>query len=417
MIKLTSYSFGTGDRFGKQGEALLKAVQKAQNELGVAITPVWNKSNREHQIIGTQPQEVRQEAAQAVESLHWDDAYFVDADHISQVTVNQYLECSDFFTLDVAEYIGEPCNPEARAIFLQENESFIGEMTVPGIDEAFTVTKDFLAGWADQYLEAINQASKLFEYIRGRKQSDNVAYEISIDEVETPQTPIELFFILKSVAERNIAINTIAPKFTGDFYKGVDYVGDVDQFAKEFKQDLLVINYAIEEFGLPDDLKLSVHSGSDKFSLYPHINRFSKKHDAGLHLKTAGTTWLEELAGLAAAGGEALELAVSIYGDAYERSEELTAPYAEVINISEEELPSPEKAGQWTSDQFVAALEHDQSNPAYNRSFRQLLHCAYKVAAERGEEFTDALRQHEHVIAPRVTENLFERHLKPLFGD
>jgi hypothetical protein len=416
MNKLTSYSFGTGDRFGQQGEAQLKAIQKVQNELGISVTPVWNKSNREHQIIGTEPQEVRQEADQAVESLHWEDAYFVDADHITQETVDSYLNCSDFFTLDVAEHIGEPSNPEAKAIFLQENESYTGEITVPGIDEAFKVTNDFLSDWADQYLEAINQASELFEYIRGRKQSDDVVFEISIDEVETPQTPIELFFILKSVSERNIAINTIAPKFTGNFYKGVDYAGNVDRFAKEFEQDLLVIDYAIEEFGLPGDLKLSVHSGSDKFSLYPHINGLIKKHDAGLHLKTAGTTWLEELAGLAAAGGDALQLAASIYEDAYNRLEELTRPYAEVINISENELPSPGEVSQWTSNEYVGALEHDQGNSAYNPSFRQLLHCGYKIAAERGEEFTDALRKQEQFIAPRVTENLFERHLKPLFG-
>src|SRR5699024_10655524 len=99
MTKLTSYSFGTGDRFGQQGEAQLKAVQKAQNELGASITPVWNKSNREHQIIGTQPQEVRQEADKAVKSLQWKEAYFVDADHITLETVDPYLNCSDFFTL------------------------------------------------------------------------------------------------------------------------------------------------------------------------------------------------------------------------------------------------------------------------------------------------------------------------------
>jgi hypothetical protein len=410
------YSFGTGDRFGQQGEAQLKAIQKAQGELGISITPVWNKSHREHQIIGTQPSEVRREADSAAASLHWTDAYYVDADHITQNTVDQYIDCSDFFTLDVSDFIGTPCESDVKSRFLQQNKSLTGEINISGIDECFTVTEAFLADWADQYLKAINKASNLFDYIRSRKKSEDVVYEISIDEVETPQTPIELFFILKTAASRNIAINTIAPKFTGDFYKGVDYVGDTDQFASEFEQDLLVIAYAVEQFGLPADLKLSVHSGSDKFSLYPHINRLIKKHEAGLHLKTAGTTWLEELTGLAAAGGEALELAASIYGDAYDRLPELTAPYAEVINISGDALPAPDEAAQWTSSEFVAALEHDEENPAYNSSFRQLLHCGYKIAAERGSEFTDALHEHEDFIAPRVTRNLFERHLRPLFG-
>jgi hypothetical protein len=414
---LTPYSFGTGDRFGQQGEAQLKAIQKAQAESGISITPVWNKSHREHQIIGTEPPEVRREADHATDALQWAGAHFVDADHITRQTVDHYLDCSDFFTLDVSEFIGQPCDKNAKDQFLQQNESFIGEVTIAGIDETFTVTEDFLAGWADQYLQAIDQARVLFEYIHSQKSAENVVYEISIDEVDTPQTPIELFFILKTAADRNISINTIAPKFTGNFYKGVDYVGDVDQFDMEFDQDLLVIAHAIEEFGLPSDLKLSVHSGSDKFSLYPHINRLIKKHDAGLHLKTAGTTWLEELTGLAAADGEGLDLAASIYRDAYKRLPELTEPYAEVINISENALPSPDDAAQWTSKEFVAALEHDEENPAYNSSFRQLLHCGYKIAAERGSEFKDALQQNKEFIAPRVTQNLLERHLKPLFVD
>ena len=417
MHTLSKYSFGTGDRFGQEGEAQLKAVQKAQSELGNPITPVWNKSNREHQIIGTEPREVRQEADQATNALQWDDPYFVDADHINKETVDDYIDCSDFFTLDVAEFIGKPCDTETKEQFLKHNESLIGELSIPGIDEAFTVTEEFLSNWADQYLKAIDQASVLFAHIRSQTESENVVYEISIDEVETPQTPIELFFILKAVAERGIKINTIAPKFTGDFYKGVDYVGDIDQFAKEFEQDLLVIEHAVEEYGLPDDLKLSVHSGSDKFSLYPHINRLVKKHDAGLHLKTAGTTWLEELIGLAAAGGRSLGLAVSIYRDAYDRLSELTGPYAEVINIDKGELPSPDEVGEWSGEQYVAALEHDEENPDYNSSFRQLLHCAYKVAAERGTRFTQALNEQKEHVAPRVTQNLFKRHLKPLFID
>ena len=88
-------------------------------------------------------------------------------------------------------------------------------------------------------------------------------------------------------------MQTIAPKFTGRFNKGVDYVGDLDQFAREFEEDLLVIDFAVKEFGLPKELKLSVHSGSDKFSIYPIIAEAIAKYDKGIHLNTAGTTWLE----------------------------------------------------------------------------------------------------------------------------
>src|ERR1700755_712941 len=128
-----------------------------------------------------------------------------------------------------------------------------------------------------------------------------------------PQTPVELLLILAMIQIEEIPVQTIAPKFTGRFNKGIDYRGDVAQFEKEFDEDLSVIAFAIREFGLPPTLKLSVHSGSDKFSLYPIINRLIKKHEAGLHVKTAGTTWLEEVIGLAESGGEGLELVKEVY--------------------------------------------------------------------------------------------------------
>jgi hypothetical protein len=115
-----------------------------------------------------------------------------------------------------------------------------------------------------------------------------------MDETDYPQTPVELLIILAAIADEKIPIQTIAPKFTGRFNKGVDYVGDVVQFTREFNEDLAAIAFAITTYGLPENLKLSVHSGSDKFSIYKAIHDAVKKFDAGVHLKTAGTTWLEE---------------------------------------------------------------------------------------------------------------------------
>ena len=171
-----------------------------------------------------------------------------------------------------------------------------------------------------------------------------------MDEVESPQTPVDLFFILKMLADKGVPAQTIAPKFTGRFNKGVDYTGNVDQFAKEFEEDVLVIDYAVKEFGLPVELKLSVHSGSDKFTIYPIMASIIKKYDKGIHVKTAGTTWLEEVIGLALAGGEALEAAKSIYSIALGRKDELCAPYADVIDIDDSKLPSVAEVAGWSSE-------------------------------------------------------------------
>ena len=131
-----------------------------------------------------------------------------------------------------------------------------------------------------------------------------------------------------------------------------------------------MIAYAIKEFKLPDNLKLSVHSGSDKFSIYAIINRLIKKHDAGLHVKTAGTTWLEELIGLALAGDDGLQISQEVYSKAFARFDELTGPYATVIDINKENLPTPESVNAWSGEQYANTLRHDQSCEAYNSDFR-----------------------------------------------
>ena len=236
-----------------------------------------------------------------------------------------------------------------------------------------------------------------------------------MDETDAPQTPVDMFFILAAIAQQSIPAQTIAPKFTGRFNKGVDYVGDLDQFTREFEQDLAVIQYAIQEFSLPTNLKLSVHSGSDKFSIYRPIKNAIRKFDAGLHIKTAGTTWLEELIGLALAGGDGLELAKEIYHNAHARYDELAAPYATVIDINKADLPSPDHVDTWDGAHYAGTLRHDQSSRTYNPNFRQLLHVGYKVAAEMGDRYLGALEKHENIVAKNVSENIFKRHLKPLF--
>ena len=178
-----------------------------------------------------------------------------------------------------------------------------------------------------------------------------------MDETDCPQTPPDLLVILAAIADQGIRLQTIAPKFTGRFNKGVDYVGDATHFENEFNADLAVIAFAIKEYGLPANLKVSVHSGSDKFSIYAPIRKALARFDAGLHLKTAGTTWLEEVIGLAEAGGDGLALAKEIYAEALAHLEELCAPYAAVIDIRVEKLPSRQIVLRWNREQFVNASE------------------------------------------------------------
>jgi len=413
-LTLPKFSIGVGDRFAHQAKAQLAACMKAL-DAGVEVVPVWNKSNREHTIIGSEPAQTRAAADKAVKELGWTKPYFLDADHINLKTVPRFLDPSDFFTLDVAEMIGKPAKAENVAAFVERHPELVGRVEIPGIAEPFQTDKALVEGVANKFLAAVEDAGSIYRYLVENKGAGRFVPEISMDETDAPQTPVELLVILAAIADEKIPIQTIAPKFTGRFNKGVDYVGDVKQFAKEFEEDLAAIAFAIKKYGLPENLKLSVHSGSDKFSIYKAIHDGAKKFNAGVHLKTAGTNWLEELIGLAESGGTGLEIAKQIYAEALAHKDELTAPYSTVIDIDDSKLPTADEVNGWTGKQYAAALRHDQKNPAYNPSFRQLLHVGFKIAAKMGPRYLEALEANEDVVAQNVTANLWERHIKPVF--
>ncbi len=413
MKTCPKYTFGVGDRFANGAHAQLKAFIAAK-ELGIDITPVWNKSNREHDIIGSQPQTTRDAADKAVADLGWTGEYLLDADHINFSTVDRFLAPCDFFTLDVADDIGTPADPEEVTAFIERHPELIGKIQIEGIEAPLVITRSLVGKTANQFLKATQKAKAIYDHIVAAKGTDFVT-EVSMDETDSPQTPPELLVILAAIADQGIPIQTIAPKFTGRFNKGVDYVGDTAQFEKEFNDDLAVIAHAIQAYGLPDTLKLSVHSGSDKFSIYPAIKRALARTGAGLHIKTAGTNWLEEVIGLAESGGSGLELAKEIYAQALAKKEALCEPYATVIDIDFAKLPSAETVNDWTSEQFTGALRHDQSNSAYDPNVRQLLHVGFKIAAQLGDTYIKALHDNRETVSRCVTENLLDRHMKPLF--
>ena len=414
MLPIEKFSFGVGDRFAHQANAQLRACMMAADR-GAEIVPVWNKSNREHLIVGSEPQSVRVAADEAVRELGWKNGYHVDADHINLGTVDRFVDPSDFFTIDVAASIGQAAPLGDIEALVDRHPELVGQISIPGIAEPFTTTREGVARIAGKYLAAVKEAGCIFRHIAARKNGAGFVTEVSMDETDAPQTPPELLVILAAIADEKIPIQTIAPKFTGRFNKGVDYVGDVVQFEKEFNDDLAVIAHAVKQYGLPERLKLSVHSGSDKFSIYAPIRRALRRTGAGIHVKTAGTTWLEELIGLAEAGGEGLMLAKQVYAKAYADRAALCEPYATVINIREERLPSPAEVMNWSSEQYTSALRHDQRNPQFNPDLRQLLHVGYKVAAKLGDHYLRMLSECRDSISRNVTENLFERHIQPLF--
>ena len=414
LLKLEKYSLGVGDRFAHQARAQLQACLLAARA-GVEVVPVWNKSNREHQIIGSEPATTRAAADAAVKALGWKLPHHVDADHIRFETLDRFVPCSDFFTIDVADSIGKSASADSMAAFVKRHSELARRITIPGVERAFDSNAAEVERFAGKYLLAVQEAGKVYRRIASLKGADTFITEVSMDETDSPQTPPELLMTLAALADEQIPVQTIAPRFAGRFNKGVDYVGDVRQFEREFNDDLAVIAFAIRQYGLPASLKLSVHSGSDKFSLYAPMRRGVKRFDAGLHLKTAGTTWLEELIGLAEEGGQGLALAKEVYVEALAHVDDLCAPYAAVIDIDRKKLPSAPEVSAWSSEQYVSALRHDPKNKAFNPHLRQLLHVGYKIAAKMGPRYLQMLESCENSVAKNVTRNLYFLHLVPLF--
>jgi hypothetical protein len=413
-MSLPRFSFGVGDRFAHQAQPQLEAFERLA-AAGVVVAPVWNKSNREHTFIGSEPESVRSAASAAVAARGWPHPWFIDADHIRLETVGRFLDSSDFFTIDVADSIGRPAGDADVAAFVARHAELTGRLAIPGVAAPIELDAAGVGAIARTYLLACREAGEIYRHIEAKRAGRPFVTEVSMDETDLPQTPPQLLVILALLADEGIPLETIAPKFTGRFNKGVDYVGDIARFEREFSDDVAVLAFAADRYGLPRNLKLSVHSGSDKFSLYPVIRRVLGKTGAGVHLKTAGTTWLEELIGLAEAGGDGLALAREIYAYSLDHVDELCGPYASVIDIDRARLPSVGEVSGWSGPRLAAAIRHVPGNPAFSPDVRQLLHVSFKVAAKQGSRYTDLLVANREIVGRQVTENIFERHLRPLF--
>jgi hypothetical protein len=414
-LTLNKFSVGTGDRFARQAKAQLQACAQALQS-GVEVVPVWNKSNREHNIIGSEPTSARQAADAAVKALDWKLPYFLDADHITLETVGRFLDPCDFFTIDVADFIGQtPVDADVDA-FVRCHPELLGSIQLAGVDEAFEITQQDLREAAQKFLAAVKKAGEVYRKVLSVKGAGNFIPEVSMDETDRAQSPVELLIILAAIADEGIPVQTIAPKFSGRFNKGVDYVGDTSPSSTaRMALDIAAIATPSSNSACPPISSSASTPAATSSPSTPPFTRTSSAFSTGVHLKTAGTTWLEEIIGLAEAGGDGWRWPRRSTPRPSPTREELCAPYATVIDIDTAKLPAPAEVAGWTSEQYTSALRHDPARPAYNSSLRQLLHVGFKVAAKMGRRYLDLLEANEPVIAKNVTENLYDRHIAPVF--
>src|SRR4051794_40569896 len=198
MLTLSKYSIGVGDRFAHQAKAQLRACMMAA-EAGAEVVPVWNKSHREHMTVGSKPESIRAAADAAVRELGWTKPYHVDADHIRLETVDGFLASCDFYTIDVADAIGQPADPASVTGFVKRHPELADTLKIPGIDAPLRPTTADVERIAAKYLRAVQQAGEIARHIQSKK--GDCILEVSMDETDSPQTPPELLVILAALAD------------------------------------------------------------------------------------------------------------------------------------------------------------------------------------------------------------------------
>jgi hypothetical protein len=285
-----SPSFGFGDRLGLATPGHIAAVK------GTKFAPIFaQQSVRENSRTGRTPQEVMDDAKRAVESAKWDAPWGADADHLKTVDdIPPFLAAGyTFFTVDPGEHVDNAADTDSIKILKQK-------VAILHWDELSAL---YLNGTSDQawgrfdsqslmratakYGKAIAHAVSMFK--RLSELTDTFDFEVSVDETDSPTTPLEHFFIANELTRKGVKFTSLAPRFIGRFEKGVDYIGDLTALDEELAKHAAVTHH----FGT---YKLSLHSGSDKFSVYPLV---AKHWGERIHVKTAGTSYLEALRVLA----------------------------------------------------------------------------------------------------------------------
>ena len=384
-----SPSFGFGDRLGLATPGHIAAVR------GTRFAPIFaQQSVRENARTGRTPQQVMDDAKRAVDAAKWDAPWGADADHLKTVDdLPPFVEAGyTFFTVDPGEYVDNAVDTDPLEVL---------EQKVAGLDweelSALYLNGEEHQTWGGfdseslmravvKYGKAIRHAVTMFNHLAelsARPMGEGFDFEVSVDETDSPTTPLEHFFIVNELTRFGVRFTSLAPRFIGRFEKGVDYIGDLNALDAELAKHAAVTAH----FGT---YKLSLHSGSDKFSVYPRI---TKHWGERIHVKTAGTSYLEALRVLAKHEPDLFLKIYSLGRERYETDKQTYHVSADLHLLpNTQDLPS-------LLDDFHA---------------REVLHVTFGSAlAQFGEEIKASLTKHADVYCTGLQTH-FGRHLNLL---
>jgi hypothetical protein len=294
-----SPSFGFGDRLGLATPGHIAALRHSTLD----IQPIFaQQSVRENARTGRTPQQVMDEAKRAVEAAGWDKPWGADADHLKTVEdLPPFVSAGyTFFTVDPGAHVDNAADTDPLSVLQEKakgqnwDELSALYLTGNGDDPERTGASGYGAFDSESLLRALVKYGRAIShtiaiYRRLSELKDSFDFEVSVDETDAPTTPLEHFFIVSELTRAGVKFTSLASRFIGRFEKGVDYIGDLAALDAELAKHAAVT----AQFGT---YKLSLHSGSDKFSVYPLIVKHWGKR---IHVKTAGTSYLEALRTLA----------------------------------------------------------------------------------------------------------------------
>lgn len=382
-LKGKNATIGTGDRLGLANPAHIRAVREYD------IFPVLaQQSIRELNFTQRTYDDVLDAATFAVFQEGYEDGFGFDGDHLKKIDeINMALDSgATMITLDLSEVMNAKAANWSDEQLLGEYKKLpadeITRLESIYLKESFTLkdgsTLSFdateLHRCCVMYLDAVKFAKEVYDLLVSKRGDGNFDFEMSIDETEAPTVPQHHLFIIKELIHNGVVVESLAPRFIGEFQKAIDYIGDLKEFERQFNVHCQIA----KTYG---NYKVSVHSGSDKFSAYPAIG---KGTEGRLHVKTAGTSWLEAVRTIAmkdpALYREIHQVALDSYKEALNYYH-ITADFSKIKplgSVSEEELP-----------EYLNLAES-----------RQLIHIIYGFVVQNSElrkKFYDALFTYEEL--------------------
>lgn len=384
-----SPSFGFGDRLGLATPGHIAALRFAITNYQSPFLPIFaQQSVRENSRTGRTPQQVMDDAQRSVDAADWDLPWGADADHLKSVDdLPPFVAAGySFFTVDPGAHVDNAADSaplpvlrekarstdwdELSALYLTEN----GDPAWGRFDTASLLRA------VVKYGRAIQHAVEIFHHLSQMK--DDFDFEISVDETDSPTTPLEHYFIASELTRAGARFTSLAPRFMGRWEKGVDYLGDLSALDAEMARHAAVSAH----FGA---YKLSLHSGSDKFSVYPLL---AKHFGSRIHVKTAGTSYLEALRVLARREPDLFRRIWALAQECYPADRATYHVSAEVEKVAADDLPA-------LLDDFHA---------------RQILHVTFGTVLSRfGAQLKPALVKHADSYAQALQIH-FTKHLQLL---